>query len=465
MICKICGFEAEGKIFSNHIKKEHGLSSKEYTAKYIYNNNIGCSNCGEETRYVAFKFKKYCKNCSKLAMKEGGSKGGKHSAWNKGKTKNDDSRIASNSGKDNPFWGKKHKTETKNRISMTKRLGSVDVLNRVMERNEEFEILTPIEEYFSRQRQYLEFKCKKCEFVCKKTLQAFERGSLCPKCYPMSKSKAELEVYEFVKSITEYNVVSGNRSLIGPKEIDITVTSDTVRLGIEFNGLYWHSEVVDNTTKEDLLNKTNLCKEKDYKLMHIFSDEWEFKKDICKSMIRNRIGLSKKIYARKCLVKEIDKKSFDNFMNLSHIDGKVNSSIRLGLFYNDELVSAIGFRKPRQKKWSEYIEISRFATKLDHVVVGGLSKLLSYCKKNYDMQKIMTYSDRRFGWGSGYEKVGFKKIGNSGIDYWYTDGINRYDRFTIKTDDTMTEKEKAADMGLYKVWGCGSFIWTFNAVL
>ena len=348
---------------------------------------------------------------------------------------------------------------------MTKRLGSVDVLNRVMERNEEFEILTPIEEYFSRQRQYLEFKCKKCEFVCKKTLQAFERGSLCPKCYPMSKSKAELEVYEFVKSITEYNVVSGNRSLIGPKEIDITVTSDTVRLGIEFNGLYWHSEVVDNTTKEDLLNKTNLCKEKDYKLMHIFSDEWEFKKDICKSMIRNRIGLSKKIYARKCLVKVIDKKSFDNFMNLSHIDGKVNSSIRLGLFYNDELVSAIGFRKPRQKKWSEYIEISRFATKLDHVVVGGLSKLLSYCKKNYDMQKIMTYSDRRFGWGSGYEKVGFKKIGNSGIDYWYTDGINRYDRFTIKTDDTMTEKEKAADMGLYKVWGCGSFIWTFNAVL
>jgi hemolysin-activating ACP:hemolysin acyltransferase len=26
----------------------------------------------------------------------------------------------------------------------------------------------------------------------------------------------------------------------------------------------------------------------------------------------------------------------------------------------------------------------------------------------------------------------------------------------------MTEREKAADMGLYKVWGCGSNIWVLD---
>ena len=53
-------------------------------------------------------------------------------------------------------------------------------------------------------------------------------------------------------------------------------------------------------------------------------------------------------------------------------------------------------------------------------------------------------------------------VGDSGIDYWYSDGIQRFDRFIIKTDGEMTEREKAAEMKLYKVWGCGSNIWVYN---
>ena len=123
MKCIICGFEGSGKKFSNHLQKEHKINSKDYTLKFLYKNYNGCLNCGKETRYVAFTFKKYCKDCAKLGMKEGGSKGGKAKAWNKGKTKETDSRIKGFKGEDNPFWGKSHSEEVKNRISMTKRLG------------------------------------------------------------------------------------------------------------------------------------------------------------------------------------------------------------------------------------------------------------------------------------------------------------------------------------------------------
>tara|TARA_R100000773_G_C4169417_1_gene83742 strand:+ start:38 stop:460 length:423 start_codon:yes stop_codon:yes gene_type:complete len=140
MKCIICEFEGEGKKFSNHLQKEHKISSKEYTLQYLRKDYNGCISCGEETRYVAFNFKKYCKDCSKIAMKEGGRKGGKSSAWNKGKTKSDDPRIKGLCGENNSFWGKKHSEETKNRISMTKQLGSIEVLKRIMSRNEEFEI-------------------------------------------------------------------------------------------------------------------------------------------------------------------------------------------------------------------------------------------------------------------------------------------------------------------------------------
>ena len=460
MKCQICGFEGEGKKFSNHLQKEHKIKSKDYTLQYICNDYSGCLNCGKETRYVAYSFKKYCKDCAKIGMSVGGRKGGKAEAWNKGKTKETDSRIKGMFGESNSFWGKRHSEETKNRISMTKKLGNVEVLNRIMSRNEEFEILTPLEEYFSRQRQYLDFKCKKCDFVSKKTLQAFERGSLCPKCYPVSRSKAEIEIFDYVKSLGFDSVVSNDRNVIKPKEIDISLPSHN--FGIEFNGLYWHSEVIDNVSKNDLLFKSEECLKTGVKLMHIFSDEWDFKKDICKSMIKNRLGLCDKVWARKCQVVELSKEDFKDFMNNSHISGSVNSSKRLGLKYENELVCAIGFRKPRQNKWKGYWEISRFASKKDLTVVGGLSKLIKHFLKNQSNKKIMTYADRRFGEGLGYEKVGFKKLGHTGIDYWYSDGIQRFDRFIVKTDNHMTEKEKAQEMKLYKVWGCGSNIWIYE---
>ena len=459
MKCQLCNFESEGKKFSNHLQKEHKIKSKDYTKKYICKEYSGCLNCGKETRYVAYAFKKYCKDCAKVGMSIGGKKGGQHKAWNKGETKQSDSRIKGHVGKNNPFWGKKHSEVTLNKISFTKRLGGREVLERIFKRNKEFEILTPLDDYFNRQTQYLDFKCKKCNFICKKTLQTFERGSLCPKCYPITRSKAEIEVYEYIKSLDINDVLCNDRKVIKPKEIDILLNKS--KFGIEFNGLYWHSDIIDRTTKYDLLNKTKLCKEVSIKLMHIFSDEWEYKKDICKSMIKNRVGLCTRIWARKCIIKELKREDFAKFMNKCHISGSVNSSIRLGLFYNDELISAIGFRKPRQKKWSGYYEISRFATKLDTVVVGGLSKLIKHFHNEHDC-KIMTYADRRFGEGLGYEKIGFKYYGDTGIDYWYSDGQYRFDRFIIKTDNNMSEREKAAEMNLYKVWGCGSNIWVMD---
>ena len=459
MICEICNFKADGKLFSNHLRKVHKIKSKDYTREYLYNGIVGCCNCGKETRYVAYQFKKYCKDCAKIGMKEGGSRGGKAESWNKGKTKVDDSRIKSFFGKDNHFWGKKHKEETINRISFTKRLKSKDVLNRILLRNEDFEILTPLEEYFSRQRQYLKFKCKKCDFICKKTLQAFERGSLCPKCYPIGTSQSEIEIYEYLKTLSN-DVEHKHRKTISPKELDIYLPSDS--FSIEYNGLYWHSEAIDSTTKFDMLNKTKMCLDKQIKLMHIFSDEWHFKKDICKSMIAHRIKLSRKIYGRKCKIKEISREEFKNFMNRCHISGSVNSSIRLGLYYNDELVSAIGFRKPRQKKWKDYWEISRFACELNTSIAGGLSKMLKYFQRENNINKIMTYADRRFGEGLGYMKVGFKLYGDSGIDYWYSDGQQRFDRFTVKAQDGKSESEIASELHLYKVWGCGSNIWVLD---
>ena len=468
MKCLICEVELEGKKLSNHIKIDHGLNSELYTIRYVYHNQQPkCLNCGKETRYVAFSYKEYCKDCSHIAMKNGGKKGGKAEAWNKGKTKEDDERLLKYSekmkGENNPFYNKQHDEETKNRISLSKRLGNHEIIQRLIERNCEFELLTSLNEYFSRQQQYLDFKCKKCGNISHKTLQAFERGSRCYICNPIGTSNDEIEILNYLKEIVkdQNEIKHKDREIITPKEIDILIG----KVGIEYNGLYWHSdEVKENGVEEynkgHMLFKTKACLEKGISLIHIFSDEWKYKKEICKSIIRNKLKLNlHKIFARKCQIIELRNEQFNEFLDKNHISGGVRSSIRLGLIYENKIVSVLGLRKPLQKKWNDYYEISRFASQLDTTVIGGLSKFLNHIEKELKIQNIMTYADRRFGEGKSYEKCGFKLVGDTGIDYWYTDCDIRIDRSKLQSHQHQTEADMAVEIGLLKIHGCGSNIY------
>jgi hypothetical protein len=54
-------------------------------------------------------------------------------------------------------------------------------------------------------------------------------------------SRAQLEIYDFVRSLAPDAVLS-DRTVIAPKELDIWVPSS--KFAIEFNGLFWHSETV-----------------------------------------------------------------------------------------------------------------------------------------------------------------------------------------------------------------------------
>lgn len=465
MICQICNFQGEGKIFSNHLQSIHKISSIKYTIDYLYSGTQPmCENCGKETRYVAFSFKRFCKNCSNIASSVAGKKGGKASAWNKGKTKNTDIRILKQSekmsGKNNHFFGKRHSEESLNKIRFSKIVSDFEFENRIQSREKEFELITNYSDYSSRQNQYLEFKCKKCNSILKKTLQSFERGSVCNICNPAGTSQAEKEIGQFIESLgqkVEYN----NRSILSPKEIDVYVPD--MNFGIEHNGLYYHS-ILNGTmrNKNYYLEKKKTAKLKSVNLIHIFSDEWIHKKEICKSMITNRLGLiNKKIFARKCDVREVTVKEAKVFFESNHISGYSPSLIRFGLYLENELILCLSLRKPRQKKYKDLIEISRFASKINVNVVGGLSKLIKKAEswaKNEQFKGILTYADLRFGNGDGYLASGFKLIKETGPDYWYSDGRVRFDRFKFRAANGKSEKEIALENNLFKIYGCGSNI-------
>ena len=108
----------------------------------------------------------------------------------------------------------------------------------------------------------------------------------CPKC-SFTISKPEIEVQEFVKSLN-FNIQTNKRSIIKPYELDIYIPS--LNKAIEFNGMRWHYNKETSKNKKGYHGmKSNLCREKGIKLLHIREDLWLKNKEKMKKIIEKFI--------------------------------------------------------------------------------------------------------------------------------------------------------------------------------
>jgi Zn finger protein HypA/HybF involved in hydrogenase expression len=171
---------------------------------------------------------------------------------------------------------------------------------------------------------------KKVEIICRKHGSFFQTpndhltGYGCPKCYVKS-SKKEEEILKLLRS-NGIKCKKSDRTVLNGKEIDILIPD--MKLGIEFNGTFWHSFDTMDFHKYHL-EKTELANSKQIDLIHIFEDDWDKRKNACLSYIKHRVGLcDNKVFARKCSVSKITTKEYKDFCDSYHIQGSRNSSIR-----------------------------------------------------------------------------------------------------------------------------------------
>jgi len=194
-------------------------------------------------------------------------------------------------------------------------------------------------------QELIKVRCKICNNIFETTYFDIQRrnNSRCPICFPCYKSSGEIELLNFIKSIESSEIIENDRTILNGKELDIFIPSKNI--AIEFDGLYWHSEE-QGKDKFYHLNKTLECEKQNIQLIHIFEDEWLFKQDIVKSRLKQILQLNNnllKIHARKCIIKEITPDIKNSFLEKYHIQGKDCSNIKLGAFYNDELISIMTF--------------------------------------------------------------------------------------------------------------------------
>lgn len=294
------------------------------------------------------------------------------------------------------------------------------------------------------------------------------KGQGCNKCSHIT-SKAEEEIAKLIP-----NSKQNDRSLIAPLELDIVGDG----FAIEYDGLMWHSEGNSTSNKFNKRNlsmkhlkKTEQCEMKGFQLFHIFENEWAQNKNKWISVINNAIGNNqKKVFARKCTIKEIPNDLYKQFCEDNHLQGYGIAKIKIGLFYDEELISIMSFGKSRFNKGVEY-ELIRFCSKLNTQVIGGASKLLKHFERNYNPESIISYANRRWSQGNVYEKLGFEFIRNTPPNYFYFKpnenklySRNKFQKHKlskvlIKFDIELTESENMFVNGYRKIYDSGNKVY------
>jgi hypothetical protein len=296
------------------------------------------------------------------------------------------------------------------------------------------------------------------------------KHEICLSCNPLGFNNRS----EYEKEITDFLIENGvkveTNIKIPNEKLEINIYIPEHKIGIEFNGVYWHNELFRE--KNYHLNKTIKCEKNNIELVHIFEDEWVYKKEIVKSILLNKLNkIKNNIFARKCEIKEITSEVSKKFLNENHIQGNVNSKIKIGLYYQENLVSVMTFSRGRVimgGKNTEW-ELNRYSSLINTNVVGGSSKLLKYFIKKYQPEKLISYSDVRIFNGSMYSKIGFERKSNSKPNYWYViNGIRKH-RFNFTKNKLIkegyeknkTEKQIMFERGIYRIYDCGNVRWEY----
>lgn len=279
-------------------------------------------------------------------------------------------------------------------------------------------------------------------------------------------SDFEEEVFLFLAESGIDNIVRNDRAVLNGKELDLYLPD--FNFAIECNGSYWHSEL-NGKDKSYHLSKSNICKEKNIHLIHLWHHTWVNNNTLAKSRIKAKIGMNNRIYARKCKMNIVGTETAKEFLNNNHLQGHCTASDRFGLFYERELVALMTFGKSRFDKNIQW-ELLRYCSKLNYNIIGGASRLFKTFMHTYDCPSVISYSDRSWNSGNLYNRLGFEYRHSTAPAYYYTQNYQKfenrvaYQKHKLKDkldtfDPTKTEWENMQDNKFDRIWDCGTDVW------
>lgn len=277
----------------------------------------------------------------------------------------------------------------------------------------------------------------------------FIKSGKCPSCMH-STSKVQEQIFDWLSTEgfspeINFSIKTGsNRS----PELDVYIADKKV--GVEYHGIYFHSDQFKDPNYH--FKKYEFFHNHDIKTLQFFSNEWEEKETIVKSIILAKLGkFQHKIGARQgSIVTSLSKQDSKIFFKENHLQGGTPALKTVAIKYMDTIVAALSIRKNKNS-----VEIARFACKQGWLIPGAFQRLLTHvlvhAKQIYRVEKVITYADLRISDGNVYKKAGFSLVRRTKLDWFWEKSGKRYNR-TLSWGKS--EKAFRAE-GFNKVYGTG----------
>ena len=417
------------------------VSLLSYTSNYIISTK--CDNCCSINDITIYSYNRnisnggfyHCKKCKNIKYKNTCIE--KYGIDNFSKTskfvEKSKNKYIEKYGVDNPMKN----DEIKNRMISTTHEITLNKLNK-----------------FSDQWNIIERNDNLYRILCKKCNHIFEindkllykriglKTIICTECNPINThiSGTEIQLLNFIEDNYNGEIIKNNRKLIlntnTNRFLELDIYLPELKLALEYNGLRYHCTEYKDKNYHKI--KSDLCEEKGIQLIHIWEDDWLYKQDIVKSIILNKlVCVSNKMNDTKIEIKEIiDDNLLKEFLNNNHIEGYIKSSINIGLFYDNELISLMTFNK----NYHDIFNLLRFCNKLNVYIMDSYDKLFEYFINNFNFKEIITEVDRSYSNGFLYKKIGF-----------VFDGVTKPILNIRKYDTQQYTKEKN-----YKIYNSGN---------
>jgi hypothetical protein len=266
-----------------------------------------------------------------------------------------------------------------------------------------------------------------------------------------------------IQTILEDNnieFIKKNKTILNGLELDFYIPS--INLAIEYNGLYWHSFDAIPTPKQKNKHhkKFELCQSQGIYLLQLT----EINLDKLTTFLTAKIQPLPKIYARQCVIKNISSDTFKAILDQYHLQGYRACKIKYGIFFNNELVGAVGFNNNSKYGW----ELSRLVFTM-YRVVGGSSKLIKHFCREHNPTQIVSYSANSYSDGNVYKALGFKEVSSQKYDLWYVKNDKLINRQKLqkhklinildKYDCDLTEQQNLLNNGYRIYYGPGTKTW------
>lgn len=323
-----------------------------------------------------------------------------------------------------------------------------------------------------RLRDTVSCRCVSCGETLQRRLASLLKGlSSCHLCSRLT-SVPQHDLNDWIRSLG-IDTVQGDRAVLPPTEIDVWIPS--AKLGVEYHGLYWHSEPADRAERKHAhARKYEAARAAGIRVLQVYEDEWRNRRFAVEHLILGALGMVPRIGARELRVEVIPKRSADKFYDRYHVQGAASQGIHYALMGVRGPVAVMTFASRTSQRGasgatSGQWELSRFASSMR--VAGGASRLWAAFRADHNPTGVVTYCDHRYFDGGVYTQLGFTSV-HTKVDYeyvWNGDrwrksfGVksNLYKHLGIEPTAGDTETQLAVKLGARRLWNAGktTFHW------